>query len=87
VRNYYLIVEAVTPKGERLTFPIASEEDGTTKNVQQWGLRVNSTIFDKIRRDKMDDGIIQNNRLGVKERGYLNPQYLMPTTGAAITQW
>jgi cell division protein FtsL len=87
VRNYYLIVEAVTPKGERLTFPIASEEDGTTKNVQQWGLRVNSTIFDKIRRDKMDDGIIQNNRLGVKERGYLNPQYLMPTTNAAITQW
>lgn len=87
VRNYYLIVEAVTPKGERLTLPITSEEDGTTKNVQQWGIRVNSATFDKIRRDKTDDGIIQNNRLGVKERGYLNPQYLMPTTGGAITKW
>ena len=87
VRNYYLIVEAVTPKGERLTLPITSEEDGTTKNVQQWGLRVDSAAFDRIRRDKMDDGIIQNNRLGVKERGYLNPQYLMPTTGGAITEW
>jgi len=86
-RNYYLIVEAVTPKGERLTVPITSEEDGTTKNVQQWGLRVNPTTFDRIRRDKMDDGIIQNNRMGVKERGYLNPQYLMPTAGGAITKW
>ena len=86
-RNYYLIVEAVTPKGERLTLPITSEEDGTTKDVQQWGLRVSSDTYDKIRRDKMDDGIIQNNRLGVKERGYLNPKYLMPTAGGAITKW
>ena len=87
VRNYYLIVEAVTPKGERLSLPITSEEDGITKNVQQWGLRVNSAVFDRVRRDKMDDGIVQNNRLGVKERGYLNPQYLMSTTGGAITKW
>jgi hypothetical protein len=87
VRNYYLIVEAVTPKGERLTMPITSEEEGLTKNVQQWGLRVSPDIFERIQRDKMDDGIIQNNRFGIKERGYLSPHYLMPTTGAAITQW
>ncbi|HOI93670.1 MAG TPA: DUF6384 family protein [Syntrophobacter fumaroxidans] len=87
VRNYYVIVEAVTPKGERLTMPITSEEDGAASNVSQWGLRVDGTLFDKIRRDKSDDGIIQNNRFGVKHRGYLTPQYLMPTTGGAITRW
>jgi Family of unknown function (DUF6384) len=86
-RNYYVIVEAVTPKGERLTIPVTSEETGTTENVQQWGLRVDAALFDRIRRDKLDDGIIQNNRFGVKERGYLTPQYLMPTTGGAITRW
>ena len=86
-RNYYVIVEAVTPKGERLTLPITSEEDGTTRNVSQWGLRVDDALFERIRRDKTEDGIIQNNRFGVKERGYLTPHYLMPTTGGAITQW
>ena len=67
--------------------PITSEEDGTTRNVSQWGLRVDAAPFDAVRRDKADDGIIQNNRFGVKERGYLKPQYLMPTTGGAITRW
>ncbi len=43
-----------------------------------------SPSYDKIRRDKLDDGIIQNNLFGVKERGYLTPRYLMPTTGGAI---
>ncbi len=86
-RNYYLIVEAVTPQGERLTVPITSEEDGSTHSVSQWGLRVDDDVFERIRRDKADDGIIQNNRFGVKERGYLTPHYLMPTTGGAITQW
>jgi hypothetical protein len=86
-RNYYVIVEAVTPRGERLTVPITSEEDGATRNVQQWGIRVDAATFEQIRRDKADDGIIQNNRFGVKQRGYLAPQYLMPTTGGAITRW
>lgn len=87
VRNYYVIVDAVTPGGDRVALPITSEEDGTTRTVTQWGLRVDSALYEKIRRDKLDDGIIQNNRFGVKERGYLTPHYLMPTTGGAITQW
>jgi TolA-binding protein len=87
VRNYYIIVEAVTPDGNRLTLPIASEEDGQTRNVKQWGLRVDEAVFRQISEDKQDDGIINRNRFGVKKRGYLNPQYLIPTTGGAITQW
>jgi Family of unknown function (DUF6384) len=86
-RNYYIIVEAIAPDGKRLTLPITSEEDGSTKEVQQWGLRVDAATFDAVRRDKQDDGIIQNNRFGVKKRGYLKPEYLMPTTGGAITRW
>jgi hypothetical protein len=84
VRNYYVVVEAVTPQGKRLTIPITSEENGRTYSVQQWGLRVDESLYEKIRRDKLDDGIIQDNRFGVKGRGHLTPQYLMPTTGGAI---
>ena len=84
VQNYYLVVEAVTPQGKRLTVPITSEENGKVYNVQQWGMRVDESLYDKIRRDKLDDGIIQNNLFGIKERGYLTPRYLAPTTGGAI---
>ncbi len=87
VRNYYIIVEAVTPNGRRLTLPITSEEDGQTRKVQAWGLRVDAAVFEQIRRDKQDDGIIGRNQFGVKKRGYLHPQYLIATTGGAITQW
>ena len=86
-RNYYVIIDAVTPNGERVSVPITSEEDGSTRDVSQWGLRVDDELFERIRRDKADDGIIQKNRFGIKERGYLSPHYLMPTTGGAITQW
>ena len=86
-RNYYVIVEAVTADGKRLELPVTSEEDGKTRTVKQWGLRVKTSVFEQIRRDKMDDGIINNNVLGAKKRGYLQPNYFIPTTGGAITQW
>jgi hypothetical protein len=35
----------------------------------------------------MDDGTINRNVFGNKKRGYLTPQYVIPTTGGAITEW
>ena len=86
-RNYYLIAEAVSADDKIVTVPITSEEDGTTRIVDKWGLRVGRTVFDAVRDDKADDGIIQNNRLGVKRRGYLEPEYVVQTTGGAILEW
>lgn len=86
-QNYYLIVEAVTPDGERLTLPIENEEDGRTYRVSRWGLRVDEETFQRVARDKRDDGIIQQAVVGRKRRGELDPEYDVPTTGAAITDW
>ena len=86
-RNYYIIVEAVSRQGKLLEVPVVSEEDGKMHRVKQWGLRVEEPLFRQIAADKRDDGIIQDNRFGVKKRGYLTPEYLMPTTGRAITNW
>ena len=86
-RNYYIIVEAVSRYGNLETVPVLNEEDGKVYRVKEWGLRVDEELFDRVAEDKTDDGIIQDNRFGVKKRGYLAPQYLMPTTGAAITRW
>lgn len=86
-RNYYIIVQAVTPQGEALSLPITNEEDGKTKVVTKWGLRVDEKTFNEIADDKKDDGIIQRNKFGIKKRGDLQPEYLLPTTGGAITSW
>jgi hypothetical protein len=86
-RNYYIIVEAVTPAGQVLQRTVVNEEDGKNYQVDKWGLRVEESLFERIAADKQDDGIIQQNRFGIKRRGYLAPEYLLPTTGGAITEW
>src|SRR5690606_21506903 len=55
-RNYYLIVEAVTPGGEKLELPIRNEETGRTETVSKFGVRVSQEVFERVRRDKTDDG-------------------------------
>jgi hypothetical protein len=86
-RNYYLIVEAVSPSGQRLKLPITSEEDGKVRTMSEWGLRVEPQVFERVRQDKAQDGIVNRNIVGAKKRGYLTPEYTIATTGAAITQW
>jgi hypothetical protein len=86
-RNYYLIVEAVSPDGRILNMPVASEEDGRTVTTSKWGVRVSEEVAMQVQRDKNDDGIVQRNRLGEKRRGYLDIDYLMPVLGGAITGW
>jgi len=55
--------------------------------VSKWGLRVDEQTFEKVARDKQDNGIIERDRFGYKHRGRLVPEYEMRTSGAAITQW
>ena len=86
-RNYYLIVEAVSPKGERLTLPIASEEDGKLQAVSKWGVRVSQADFQSVSADKQDNGIIENNIIAIKKRGRLKPDYQVDNLGGQITKW
>jgi len=86
-RNYYLIVEAIDAKGQAVPVTITSEEDNTTRRVSIWGQRVDERTFDAVRADKSDDGIIQNNEVGIKRRGYLEPDYKMAVRNGAILQW
>ena len=67
--------------------PITSEENRRTRNVDKFGLRVDEATYNRVRADKQDDGIIQNDVVGRKRRGVLEREYTVPTTGAAITEW
>ena len=85
--NFYIIVEAIDAKGKLVPQYITSEEDGKTKKVSQWGIRVDEQTFNRIRADKQDDGIIQKNVFGSKKRHFITPNYNYPTTGASIYKW
>jgi len=86
-RNYYLIVQAVSPSGQTLTIPIRNEEDDRTYNVSAWGVRVPQATYDAVASDKRDNNIVENNVLGEKARGELDPRYRMTVLGGAITSW
>jgi len=86
-RNYYLIVEAITPQGEKLSLPIRNEETGGVETVSKFGVRVPQDTFETVARDKRDDGIVQKNRFGEKRRGTLAVNYEMPFEGGFITRW
>jgi hypothetical protein len=86
-RNDYLIVEAVTPEGKILTRPILNEETGVTSKVDKWGVRVSHDVFQRVAADKRENGIIDDNIVARKDRGYLDLNYVMPVLGGTITKW
>ncbi len=87
ITNYYLIVEAISAAGDVLTVPVRSEETGQINRVTMWGQRVSKADYDRIAADKMDDRIIQNDKIGEKPAGALVPEYSVRTPGGAILEW
>ena len=85
--NYYVVVEAIGAEGKPLTLPITNEENGQTENVAIWGVRVPESTYRSVENDKKDDGIVERSTLAVKEFGYLEPSYVMPVLGGAVTRW
>lgn len=85
--NYYLIVQAIGPDGKALTMPITNEETGKVESVALWGVRVPENTYRTVENDKRDDGIIERTTLGLKEYGFLDPDYVMPVQGGAVTKW
>jgi hypothetical protein len=86
-RNYYLVVEAITPDGRKLSLPIRNEENGLTETVAIFGVRVSHEVYEAVAQDRMDDGIVQRNQFGVKRRGKLAIEYQMPFERGFITKW
>ena len=85
--NYYIVVEAIGPEGNALTLPIENEETGRVEMVDIWAVRVPEVTYESVRADRLDDGIIQRNIMGIKQYGFLDIEYVMPVLDGAITEW
>jgi hypothetical protein len=86
-RAYFLVVDAVDANGEPVTLPVRNDETNETETVSRFAVRVPEETFDAVREDKATNGIVQNARLAEKRRGYLEPEFLMPTLPGRITSW
>ncbi|MCK9489148.1 MAG: DUF6384 family protein [Xanthomonadales bacterium] len=86
-RNYYIIVDAIGADGQPLPLPITSEEDQSTRRVSRFGIRVPEQVYQQVRADKLDNGLIDNWRFGEKRRGELEPRYHFNVAGGHITAW
>ena len=85
--NFYLVVEAIGDDGEHVTQMIKNEETGKRERVKTWAVRVDRPVLVSVKEDKDDDGIIQNNIVGRKLRGELEPHWTIAVQGGAITRW
>jgi len=86
-RAYFLVVDAVDANGEPVSLPVRNDETNETETVSRFAVRVPVETFDAVRQDKAANGIVQNARLAEKRRGYLEPEFLMPTLPGRITSW
>ncbi len=86
-RNYYIIVDAVGPDGRPVRLPVTSEEDQRTRRVSRFGVRVPEAVYEQVKADKLDNGIVDRVEFGRKRRGARVPEYLFPVEGGRITAW
>jgi hypothetical protein len=86
-RNHYIVVEAIGPDGRALALPVTSEEDQTTRTVRRFAIRVPESVYERVKADKQDNGLIDDVVFGSKRRGAREPQYRFPVAGGRITEW
>ncbi len=81
VRNYYLRVQAIDTYGNPLAMSIRNDKTGQTRRVREWGERVSKAVYDRVGADKADNGVIDEDLLGTKQRGYLTVERKIPDVG------
>ena len=92
--SYYVIVEARTRDGRIVPQSVQDAETGSSKSVNQWGEQVPKEVYDRLKADKVADGVLNETRFGEKTRGSLAESVVLPGTdgkplprGMRITQW
>ncbi len=86
-RSHYVIVEAVDADGEILKLPVTNEETQQVETVSRFAIRVPQSVYDQVRADKQDNGLIDAAVVGTKVRGELEPRYSVEIAGGTITDW
>ena len=86
--NHYIIVQALGPSGAPLTIPVVDEETQNTVMASIFGVRVTPAVYERIKSDKMDNGIVDNDKIiGRKPAGTFDINLTVGGPGGMITEW
>lgn len=86
-RSYYILVDAIDASGAPVKLPITSAEDKQVREVSRFGVRVPEHVYEAVGKDKLADGIVDNDLFGTKPAGELDTKYEFETLGGMITNW
>lgn len=84
VRNHYINVEAIGRDGRPMALEFKSDEDQSLRRSTVIGVRVPEEVWNRIRQDKVDNGIVDDNVFGEKQRGRRLPDYRFEVAGGWI---
>ena len=94
VSGYYLFVQARRADGTVIPERIRNAEKDVYEEVTTWAERVPEAVFERLKKDKQADGILNETAFGMKKRGFLEEEITMPggdgkplTRMGQITKW
>lgn len=71
-KSWYVIVQPLDETGAAVELKIQSVETGKEKYTNVFGLRTTRERYEDLKRDKLDNGIIENRTAGIKPIGKLD---------------
>jgi len=65
-KSWFLVVEAVDDAGQVMPLEVTSSETGKTSMAPYYGLRVSQTEYNRVKQDKLADGLVDDGKVGNK---------------------
>ncbi len=94
VSGYYLFVQARRPDGSVIPRRVHNDETDRYKEVTTWAERIPEAVYERLKKDKLEDGILNETAFAAKRKGYLDEEITMPGADGKpfarmgqITEW
>lgn len=86
-RSWYLITEAINSRGVPQSVWVKDSETGRERKTTTFGIRISQAEFEKLKKDKQEDGHIDNYIVGNKPANQLTVRYKRPVMDGRILSW
>lgn len=86
-KAWYVIVQPLDEADKPFSLKIKSSETGVERFVDVFGIKVTKERYDRLKLDKQDNGIIDNNLIGTKPVGKINFTFDQEISPEYILEW